>query len=99
MQAFRISDQAAGKIRVGLNLEIEFAGLRFVAEGPRNHVEQACKENLFGLYRHGPGFDLGQVQNIGNQVQQVSSGTMNGARELYLLGSQIAVGIVVQLLA
>ncbi len=99
LQALRVGDHAASKMRVGLNLETETPVLRFVPERAFDHVEQAGEEDLFRLHRHRSRFDLRQIENVGDQVQQVRSGAVNGARELNLLRRQIAVRVVAELLA
>ena len=60
---------------------------------------QAAEEDLLGVDGDGAGLDLRQVENVGDQVQQVRAGAVDGARELHLLVRQIAFGIVRQLLA
>ncbi len=72
---------------------------RFVAERARHHVEQAGEEYFLRLDGNRAGFDLRQVQNVGDQVQQVRSGAMNRARELDLLVRQVAIGVIAELLA
>ena len=73
--------------------------LRLVAERPRHRVEQVGEEDLLGVDRHRAGFDLRQVEDVADQVQQVGAGAVDGAGELDLLVRQIAVGVVAQLLA
>ena len=58
---------------------------RFVAERAGDHVEQAGEEDFFGLHRHRARFDLRQIENVADQVQQVGAGAVNGAREFDLL--------------
>ena len=70
-----------------------------MAERPRDHFEQAGEEDFLGFHRNGAGFDLRKVENVADQVQQVGAGAVNRARELDLLGRQVAVGVVAELLA
>jgi hypothetical protein len=44
-------------------------------------------------------FDLRQVENVGDQIEQVGPGAVNGAGELDLFRREIAFGVVAQLLA
>ena len=60
---------------------------------------QVGEEDFLGVDRDGAGLDLRQIENVADQVQQVGAGAVNGAGELDLLGGQIAVGIVGELLA
>ena len=57
------------------------------------------EDDLLGVDRHGSGFDLGQVENVADQVQEVGAGAVDGAGELDLLGREIAVRVVGELLA
>ena len=73
--------------------------LRLVAERPRDRVEQVGEADLLGLDRDGAGLDLGQVENVADQVQQVGAGAVDGAGELDLLRRQVAVRVLGELLA
>ena len=57
------------------------------------------EEDLLGVDRDGAGFDLRQIENVADQVEQVGAGAVDGAGELDLLGRQVAVGVVGELLA
>ena len=70
-----------------------------MAKRARHRVEEAGEEHLFGLNRYRAGFNLGQVQNVADQVQQVGPGTVNGSSELDLLRGQITIGVLAKLLA
>src|SRR4029077_8496402 len=77
----------------------ETAAFGFVPEGAADGLEQVGEEHLLGLDRDRSGFDLRQVENIGDQVQQVGARTVNRASKLDLLRRQVALGVVGQLLA
>ena len=77
----------------------ELPRLRLVAERPRDHVEQVGEEDLLGVDRDGAGFDLRQVENVADQVEQVGAGAVDGAGELDLLRRQVAFRVVGELLA
>ncbi len=81
------------------DLEDELAVLRLVPERPRHHVEQAGEEDLFRFDRDRARFDLREIENVADQVQQVGAGAVNGAGELDLLRREIAVRVVGELLA
>ena len=99
LQAFGVRDDAAHQCGIGFDFESQPAMLCFVTERASNHFQQACEEDLFGFHRNRAGFDLRKVKNVADQIEQVGSGAVNGARELDLLGRQVAVGVVGQLLA
>ncbi len=56
-------------------------------------IAQGRKGGFADVQRDGAGFDLGQIQNIVDQAEQVGTGVMNGAREFDLLVGQIALGV------
>ena len=72
------------RVRFGslMDLEGEAAVFRFVAERAGHHVEQAGEEDLFGFDRHRARLDLRKVENVADQVEQVGSGAVNGARRI-----------------
>ena len=70
-----------------------------MAERPRHHVDEVGEQHLLGIDGDGAGFDLGQIENVADQVEQIGAGAMNGAGEFDLLRRQIAFRIVGQLLA
>src|SRR6266404_4978620 len=84
---------------IGQHLEIQPPILCLVTEGPRDHFEDAGKEDIFGLHRNRPRFDLGKIQNVADQVQQVSPRAMNRSGEFNLLGGEVLVRVVAELLA
>ena len=80
-------------------LEGEAAVFGLVPERPADGVEQVGDRNLLGVDRDGAGLDLRQVEDVADQVEQVGAGAVDGARELDLLGREIAVRVVAELLA
>ena len=99
LQAFRVGDHAAGEVLVDLDAERKLAVLGFVAERASNRLEQARGQDLLGIDGHGAGFDLRQIEDVADQVEQVGAGAVDGAGEFDLLGRQIAVRIFGELLA
>src|SRR6185312_7368912 len=51
------------------------------------------------IHRNGAGFDLRQVENVADQIQQVGAGGVDGAGELDLTRRQVALRVVGKLLA
>src|SRR5579864_3187402 len=98
LQALRIGHQASAELGIAVDLEGEMAVLGFVTERASHRVEQAGKEHLVGFNRHSAGLDLGKVQNVADQVQQVGARPVNGASELHLLGREVSVRVVSELL-
>ena len=87
------------RLRIELDVERELPRFRLVPERPRDRFEQIREEDLLGFDRDRAGFDLREIENVADQVEQIGAGAVDGAREFDLLGGQIAVGIVGELLA
>ena len=98
LQPLRVGDDRAVEIGRNLHIEIETAVFRLVAERPRHRVEQVRKEDFLRIDRNRAGFDLREIENVGDEVQQVGAGAVNRAGELDLPLRQIALWILLQLL-
>ena len=76
--------------------------LRFSASWRNGRMTMSCEiaeEDVLGLDRDGAGFDLRQVEDVADQVEEVDAGAVDGAGELDLLRREVAVGVVGELLA
>lgn len=62
--------------------------LRFSAScrNGRPTVSSRFAVNLLGLDRHRAGLDLGEVENVADEVEQIGAGAVDGAGEFDLLG-------------
>ena len=69
-----------------------------VTERPSNHLQQARERNFLRLHRDGAGFDLGKVQDVADQIEQIGSRPVDGAGKFYLLRGEIASRIFTELL-
>ena len=76
----------------------ELAVVRLVAERTRRRLDQIAQQHFLRVDRDGAGLDLGEIENVADQVQQIGSGAVNGAGELDLLRHQVAVGVFRKLL-
>ncbi len=99
LQPLGVGGHAARQMLVDLDLEGQMPVVGFVAERPRDRVDQVRYEHLLGVHRNGAGLDLRQVENVADQVQEIGAGAVDGARELHLLGREVAVRVVAELLA
>ncbi len=86
-------------MRIDLDIECQLTRIGLVPERPRDRVEQIREEHLLRVDGHGSGFDLGQIQDIADQVEQVGAGALDGAGEFDLLTRQVAVRVLGKLLA
>ena len=85
--------------RLDDDVEGQPLALRLVPECASHHIEEVGEQYLFGVDGHRAGLDLREVENVGDQVEQVSAGAVDRAREFDLLRRQVALRIVGQLLA
>src|SRR6266436_3708730 len=84
LESLGIRYQAAGKILVHLYFEGKPSIIGFVTERTNHHVEKASEEYFLRVHGDGAGFDFGEIQDVADQVQQVCSGAVDRASELYL---------------
>src|SRR5580704_18342415 len=81
LQALSVGGDRTPEIWIDVNLERQLPGVRFMPERPRHHVEQVGKEHILGVDGDGTGFDLREVQNVANKVEEIGAGAMDGAGE------------------
>src|SRR5581483_6807519 len=98
LQTLGIGHQATRQIGVRIDFKGELLVFSFMAEWPCNHFQYASKEQLFCFNRDRTRFNLRQVKDVADQVEQVSSSAMNGSGKLNLLAGKVAFWIVSQLL-
>ena len=98
LQALGIGDDAAPEMRIDLHIEGKGPPLGVVTEWPCRRIDQIAEIDLFRFNRNGSGFDLRQVQNVADEIEQVGACAMNGAGKFGLFGGQIAVRIFRKLL-
>src|SRR6202158_4225196 len=99
LQTRGVGDNAATEVRIGFHFESEMPILGFVTEWTFHHVQQTGEEYFLCLYRDCSRFDLGQIQNVSDEVQQVCPGTMNRPGKFNLLGQQVTIRVFTKLLA
>src|SRR5579862_4556702 len=98
-EALRIGDDLPAQTRVEVRAEDQVAVLGFVAEGALYRVAQVRERQLFAFYGDGAGFDLGQIEDVADQVEQVGAGAVDGLGKLDLPRRQICFGVLGELLA
>src|SRR4029077_12691672 len=98
-QALGVGGNRPPQTGIEVRREGELAGVRFVAEIALDGLSQMRKQQLFTLDRDGARFDLGQVEDVADEVEQVGAGAVDGLGELDLPGRQVAVGVLRELLA
>src|SRR5260370_3077009 len=63
-----------------------------------HHVQETGKIDFLCLHRDGPGFNLRQIKNVRDQVEQVRPSAMNRSGELNLFWRQLSIRVVAELL-
>ena len=58
-----------------------------------------AKKTSSRLDRDRAGFDLGEIENVADQVEQVGAGAVNGAGKFDLLRGEVVIGVLAELLA
>src|SRR5580692_8735762 len=77
----------------------KFAVLCLMPERTRHHFQQVREKDLLRLNRNCSRFNLREIENVADQVQQVSSGTVNRAGKFDLLWGEVMVRVLTELLA
>src|SRR5579883_3220260 len=98
LQALGVCNQTAGEVWITEHIKDQLAILGLVTEWTSHHIKQIGEEYLLGFHRDGSGFDLGEIKDVADQVQEIRARAVNGASELNLLRRQIAVRILGKLL-
>src|SRR5208337_3687437 len=99
LQPLGIGDNTSREMRICLHLEGETPVLSFVTEGATHRIQHAGKEYFLRLHRDRSRFDLRQIEDVGDQVQQVCARAMNRTSKFDLLRSKVRVRIVAELLS
>ena len=68
LQALGIGGEAASEIGIETDIERKLTRFRLVAERTRNHVDKIGEYDFFRINRDGSGFDLGEIENVADQV-------------------------------
>ena len=87
LQALGVGDDAAAELGSTCTSNDKLAAFGFVPERPRHRFEQVGEDDFFGIDRHRAGFDLGQIENVADEVQQIGARAVDRARELDLLAA------------
>ena len=98
LQALRVAGQRARQVLREADLEGQVLRFGHMAEVAVDVLAQPGEGDVFDLDRHRARFDLRQVENVVDQVQQVRARRVDVARELDLLRAQRAGCVLGQLL-
>ena len=99
LQALGVAVHGVRQVRVELNMKRQILGLGHMPEVAIDVVAQATEGYFLDFHRNSAGLDFGQIENVVNEVEQVRTRGVDVARELDLLGGQVAGRVTGQLLA
>ena len=83
-----------GQVAGQLDGEVQPLVLRDRAEGPLHVLPQLREGHVAGIDGHGAGLDLGHVEDVGDQRQQVRARGVDALGVLDLLRREVAPGVV-----
>ena len=79
LQALGIGDHRRIEHGVDVHVQRELPVFGFVTERPGHAVHEVLEQDVLGHDRHRAGFDLREIEDVGDQVQQVRSRAVDGA--------------------
>ena len=97
-EPLRIGEDLPRQFRIEIHAKIQRLVFGHVAEGPLHIGLQLRKAQLGNIKRDGAGLDLGQVEDVVDEGEQVVARSVNGLGELDLLGQEIAFAVGGELL-
>src|SRR4051812_36661618 len=97
-QTFGIGTDGTPDGAIELCRKRKFASFRLVTEITIDHFTQVCEMQILDLDRYRTGLNLGQIENVADEIEQVRACSMNSLAVLFLPRREIAVRILSQLL-
>ncbi len=97
-QPLVIGLQRGGSVFINDDVEGEGAALGHGLEGAAQALHQRLDGDGAGIDGHGTGFDLGEVEDVADQTQQVGAGGLDGFEEFDLAGGEISLAVGAELL-
>src|SRR6516165_12509619 len=78
LKPFGIGNNAAIEMAIELDVEGKMAPLRLVPEWARNRFYQIGEIDLLRIHADRARLDLGQIQNIADEIHQIGASAVNG---------------------
>src|SRR5206468_6434159 len=98
LHAAFVTAEGLRQLRVDVDLEVERLGFGDRAEEAFDEFALCGEGDLPDLHGGGAGLDLGEVEDVVDQSQEVLAGTVNRAGKLDLFGGEVVLRVVGQLL-
>ena len=96
LQALGVGLERRRQAGLDVHLEVEPLEVGHLPEGALDELPHLGERHRRDVHRHGPGFDLGQVQDVVDQVEQVGAGAVDRLGKADLLGGEVAVRVLAQ---
>src|SRR5207248_2002894 len=97
LQPLRIGDDRARQARIEADQEFQVAGLGDVPEGAIDEVVQVVQAQFARLDDYRARLDLGQVENVVDERQQIVARRMDRLGEVHLFARQVPLGVSAKL--
>ena len=97
LQPLDVGDHRLGQARVDVDVEVDLLRVGDVAEGALDVALQVVEAQLREVHVRRAGLDLGEVEDVGDEREQVVARGMDGLRELDLLRVEVALGVAREL--
>ena len=91
MQAFGVRVQGGRQLARELLGELQLPGVGDVPEGALDIIPQIAESDFCHIDHHRAGFDLGQVENVVDQGEEIIARGMNGPGKFHLFFGQVPV--------
>src|SRR5215468_610704 len=69
LHALGVGNQTGAEIGVQIGFKRKPAVVGFMTEGPCYDFQQACEEDFFRLDGNRAGFDLGEIENVADEIE------------------------------
>src|SRR5688572_30120784 len=86
LQALGVCVNAPPKLWIDPHLEREVPIVSFEAERTSYRFKKTAEHNVLGVHRHCPRFDLREIKDVADQIEEIAAGPVNRPGKLNLLG-------------
>ena len=94
LEPLRVGEHRLGQSLAECDGELDVLRFRNMAERLLDEVPEVLQPHLAHIDVESAGFNLRQVENVVDEVQEIAARRVNGLGKIRLLGRQIAVGIL-----
>jgi len=88
-EPLRVGEDVRGKVRVHVDLEVQAFGFCDMPESALDVILEVIEAQGGDVHGNGAGLDLGQIENVINEAEQVVAGSMDGSGKFNLFGCRL----------